>query len=120
MTHLAFPYRFDARGRTAEVATHHQHVANLVEQTLLTAPGERVNRPDFGAGLLDMVFEPGSETVSDATEALVRASLQRWLQDLVRIETLRVHFDEGTLNVRLTYTVLETGQSLTQDVRRAA
>jgi len=118
MTHLAFPYRFDARGRTAEVESYHQHVANLVEQTLLTSPGSRVNRPEFGAGLLDMVFEPGSDTLTDATGFLVRSSLQRWLQDMVRIDALSVRFEDGLMIVELDYLVLETGQTLSQDVRR--
>ncbi|KCV83682.1 phage baseplate assembly protein W [Actibacterium atlanticum] len=119
MNHLGFPYRHDARGRTAEADSYHRHVANLVEQTLLTAPGERVNRPEFGAGLLELVFEPGAETLSEATEFLVRSSLQRWLQDVVQIDELLVHQDEGELVVELVYTVLSSGARLSQEIRRA-
>lgn len=118
MTHLAYPYRFDARGRTAEQEDWHRHIANVVEQTLLTSPGERVNRPEFGAGLQDLVFEPGSDALVGAMDAMVRASLQRWLQDLVRVENLSVRYDEGFLVVDLDYEVLATGQRLSQDVRR--
>ena len=39
---LAYPYRFDHRGRTAE-ATDERHIRDLIEQVLFTAPGERVN-----------------------------------------------------------------------------
>ncbi|WP_136440751.1 GPW/gp25 family protein [Pacificoceanicola onchidii] len=118
MTTLAFPYRFDSRGRTAEVDSYHRHVANLVEQTLLTAPGERVNRPDFGAGLNDLVFEPGSEALTGAMDAMVRAAMQRWLAEVARVIDLAVTYDEGFLVVALEYEVLATGQRLRQDVRR--
>ena len=36
------------------------HIRDLIEQVLFTSPGERVMRPDFGAGLLALVFEPNS------------------------------------------------------------
>lgn len=123
MTQLAFPYRFDARGRTAEVGPYEQHVANMVEQVLLTAPGERVNRPEFGAGLLELVFEPGGDILGEATAFLTRAALQRWLSDILRIEALSVRADaagEGSLVVDLTYEVLATGAVLTQEVTRGA
>jgi len=116
--HLAFPYRADRHGRTAETAKFSDHVRNLVEQTLLTTPGERINRPEFGAGLLDMVFEPGSNTLSDAAEFLTRAALQRWLQDVVLIEELSVRIEESFLIVDLTYQVIETGIRETQTVTR--
>jgi uncharacterized protein len=118
MTHLAFPYAHDRRGRTATTDAFPDHVRALVEQTLLTAPGERVNRPDFGAGLLDMVFEPGSETLVEAAEFLTRAALQRFLQDVVLIEDLRVSMTDSTLSVDLVYLVIETGQRETQTVTR--
>jgi len=118
MTHLVLPYQADRRGRTAETGSFTNHVRNLVEQTLLTAPGERVNRPEFGAGLLEMVFEPGSGTLSEATEFLVRSSLQRWLQDVILIEVLSVRIEESFLIIDLTYQVIETGQTELQTVTR--
>lgn len=118
MMHLAFPYRADRRGRTAETEAFGDHVRALVEQTLLTAQGERVNRPEFGAGLLDLVFEPGSERLSDAAEFLTRATLQRWLQDVVLIEALEVRIEESSLIVDLTYQVIETGVRQAQTVTR--
>jgi uncharacterized protein len=119
MTHLAHPYGFDARGRTGEVADYNRHVANLVEQALLITPGERVNRPDFGTGLPDMVFEPGSDVLADATGFLVRAALQRWLQDVLVIEGLEARVDENFLIVDLVYRITETGTRQSQIVERA-
>ena len=118
MSHLAFPFAFDARGCTNEAGSFAAHVGDLVEQTLLVAPGERVNRPDFGAGLIDMVFEPGSDTLSDAADFLVRSSLQRWLQDVVLIEDLSVRQDDSQLIVDLTYMVLDTNVRQSQTVTR--
>ena len=56
---LDFPYHFDGRGRTATTGRD-DHIRDLIEQVLFTAPGERVMRPDFGSGLLALVFEPNS------------------------------------------------------------
>ena len=52
---LDFPYHFDSHGRTAAI-DYDAHIRDLIEQVLFTAPGERVNRPDFGSGLLRLVF----------------------------------------------------------------
>lgn len=119
MTHLAFPFSYDSRGRTGESLTQADYIKAMVEQTLLTSPGERVNRPEFGAGLLDMVFEPGSETLSEAAGFLVRSSLQRWLQDMLIIEALTVRIEEGSLVLDLTYVVLASQERLSQTVERA-
>ena len=54
---ILFPYQFDGRGRTAE-ATDADYVNELIELVLFTSPGERVNRPDLGCGLLQQVFAP--------------------------------------------------------------
>jgi uncharacterized protein len=119
MMHLAHPYGFDVRGRTAEARDYAQHVAGLVEQALLVTPGERVNRPDYGTGLPDMVFEPGAEVLADATAFLVRAALQRWLQDVLVIEGLAARLADNVLIVDLVYTTIETGMRQTQTVERA-
>ena len=68
-----FPYQFDARGRTAE-ADDERHIRDLIEQLLFTAPGERVNRPTFGSGLLQLVFAPNSPELAAATTLFARAS----------------------------------------------
>ena len=77
---IDFPYHFDARGRTAEV-DYDAHICDLIEQVLFTAPGERVNRPDFGSGLLRLVFAPNSSELAATTQYLVQGSLQQYLGD---------------------------------------
>ena len=58
---IDFPFHFDARQQTA-ATTDDDHIRDLIEQLLLTGPGERVNRPNFGGGLQQLVFaeQPGS------------------------------------------------------------
>ncbi|MBC2900141.1 GPW/gp25 family protein [Streptomyces cupreus] len=105
---IAFPFRPDRRGRTAH-AGHGEHVHDLIEQLLFTSPGERVMRPDFGCGLLDLVFAPTSPELVSTLELSVQASLQRWLGDLIEVETLDVVGDDNTVRVYLSYVLRATG-----------
>jgi phage baseplate assembly protein W len=72
MTNIDFPYRFDGHGRTA-TAQRDQHLRNLIEQVLFTSPGERVMRPDFGSGLLALVFEPNGSALAATRRCWCRA-----------------------------------------------
>jgi phage baseplate assembly protein W len=105
MPDLDFPYRFDAHGRTAGT-TRDDHIRDLIEQALLTAPGERVMRPDFGSALLALVFEPNSTTLAATTQTLVQAALQQHLAGLIAVQAVDVRNDEGALRVDVRYTVL--------------
>lgn len=106
-TEVAFPFRVDRRGRTAH-ADHDGHVRDLIKQLLFTSPGERVMRPDFGCGLLDLVFTPNSPELASAVELSVQASLQRWLGDLIEVESLDVVNEENVVRVYLRYVVRST------------
>lgn len=88
------------------------HVRDLIFQVLFTSPGERVNRPDFGCGLLDLVFEPNSDARAAATQLLVHGSLQRWLSDVVRIENVAIANVDSSLEVDVGYTRLIDGERL--------
>ncbi|GAA2926948.1 GPW/gp25 family protein [Kitasatospora cinereorecta] len=105
---LAFPFRTDRRGRTAH-ARYDEHVRDLVEQLLFTSPGERLMRPDFGCGLLDLVFTPNSPELASAMELSVQASLQRRLGELIDVESLDVVSEENVVRVCLRYVVRSTG-----------
>ncbi|MER5556024.1 GPW/gp25 family protein [Streptomyces sp. NPDC002793] len=105
---IAFPFRSDRRGRTAH-ARYDEHVRDLVEQLLFTSPGERLMRPDFGCGLLDLVFTPNSPELASAMELSVQASLQRWLGELIDVESLDVVSEENVVRVHLRYVVRSTG-----------
>ena len=105
--HVDFPLRIDVRGRTASTA-HEDHVRDMIEQVLFTTPGERVNQPDFGSGLLRLVFDPNREELATATQLLVQGSLQRWLGDLIRVEEARVGVADSQLLVTVRYELLRT------------
>ncbi|MFI1369488.1 GPW/gp25 family protein [Streptomyces griseochromogenes] len=107
-TDIAFPFRADRRGRTAH-ARPAEHVHDLIEQLLFTSPGERVMRPDFGCGLLDLVFAPNTPELVSTLELSVQAALQRWLGDLVEVVSLDIESGDDAVRVHLSYVVRATG-----------
>ena len=107
MMNIDYPYRIDSRGRTAETADD-DHVRDLIEQVLFTAPGERVNRPDLGSGLLQLVFAPNSPELATATQFLVQGALQQWLGELITVETVVVESTDATLRVAVQYALRRT------------
>ena len=100
-----FPFRFDSHGRTAST-TRLDHIRDLIEQVLFTSPGERVMRPDFGSGLLGLVFEPNSSTLAATSQMLVHAALQQHLGHLIAVQGVEVSAEEATLRVEVRYVVL--------------
>lgn len=106
-TDFAFPYGVDGRGRTA-VSGGERHVRDLVEQVLLTSPGERVMRPDFGGGLSRLVFEPGGPEAAATTQYLVQSALERCLGDVAAFERVEVVAEDSALRVTVAYRVLRT------------
>ena len=115
---LSFPFRPDARGRSAESADD-AHIRDMIEQVLFTAPGERVNRPTFGSGLMQLVFAPNSDTLAATTQFLVQGALQQWLGDLIVVESVQVEAQEGTLRVGIQYLIRRTQTRQTAQFSRA-
>jgi phage baseplate assembly protein W len=107
MLNVDFPFHFDNRGRTA-ITDDNDHIRDMIEQFLFTNSGERVNRPDFGSGLLQLVFAPNSQELAATLQFTVQAGLQRWLGDIVEIQALEVTSEDATLRVYLQYRVLRT------------
>ncbi|WP_068403264.1 GPW/gp25 family protein [Kribbia dieselivorans] len=114
---IDFPWHLDGTGRTAST-TADDHVRDLIEQVLLTSPGERVMRPDFGAGLLAMVFEPGGQAAAATAQYLVQGALERTLGEVIAVESVDVAAEgmgsaapapEGALVVTVVYQVRRTG-----------
>lgn len=108
MTDVAFPYGFDTSGRTAAPASQDQHVVDLIEQVLLTAPGERVDRPTFGSGTGQLVFAPNSDALAIAQQKLIQGNLQLWLSDLISVQSVQVTNNDATLLITVQYTVIQT------------
>ena len=106
---LDYPFDFDSRGRTAETDDA-EHIRDLIEQVLFTSPGERVNRPTFGSGVLQLIFAPNSEVLASATQMTVQGALQQWLGDLIQVEAVDVLSEDATLQVTVQYTVRRNQQ----------
>jgi phage baseplate assembly protein W len=104
---LNFPYQFDGRGRT-QWANQNDYVRQLVEQVLFTSPGERVNHPDFGSGLLQLPFAPNSEEMAAAVQFAVQGALQKWLSAYIRVQSVTASAQEAVLAVTVTYVLLNT------------
>ena len=102
--HIGFPFRVDGGGRTA-AESDEQHLRHLIEQVLFTAPGERVNRPDFGSGVMQLVFGAPNDEMLTATQFLIQGSLQQWLGDLIEVEAVEVRGQEGNLHITVQYVV---------------
>ena len=105
---LRLPYRFDGRGRTSDAAEA-EYVRGLVEQVLFTSPGERVNHPEFGSGLLQLVFAPSGPELAATVQMLVQGALQQWLGDVISVESVAASADEGILRVEVGYVIRRTG-----------
>lgn len=100
---IDYPFHIARDGRTAETSQA-EHIRDLIEQVLFTTPGERVNRPTFGCGLLQMVFGPNSPEIATATQFIVQSSLQQWLGDLIQVSDVDVQSVDSTLRVTVLYT----------------
>lgn len=116
--HVDYPYHHDGRGRTA-TTTDADHVRDMIEQILFTMPGERVNRPDFGSGVLQLVFAPLSDELASATHFLVNGALQQWLSDVIAVEEVRVTRDDAALRVVVEYVIQRTGERRSDSFERA-
>jgi phage baseplate assembly protein W len=107
---IKFPFHFDAKGHTAST-DYDDHVRDMLEELIFTNPGERVNRPDFGSGLLQMVFAPNSPELAAALQFTLKAAIDRWLGDIVTLQSLAVTSVDSTLTVDVAYVVRQTGTS---------
>jgi len=116
---IDYPFHFDGRGRTATTGDD-DHIRDMIEQLLFTSPGERVNRPDFGSGLLQMVFEPNSPELAAALQFTMQAALQQWLGDVIQVQALEVTSEDATLRVQLQYIVRRSGEQRAETIVRGS
>lgn len=108
---INLPYGFNSRGRTADAGDDEDvYIRHLIHQVLFTSPGERVNRPTFGSGLMQLVFAPNSDELAASTQFTVQGALQQWLGDLIQVEEVKVENNDSTLDVTVQYMVIKTGE----------
>jgi len=107
---LHFPVALDGSlGRVRKEGDYAAYVTQLIKQVLLTAPGERVDRPDFGAGLRRLLFAPSSEETATLLQATVFQSLDRWLSDVIKVDDVNTAFEDGRMEVNIVYTIKARG-----------
>ena len=114
---IAFPWRFDGRGQTSRV-DEATYIRGLIEQVLFTAPGERVMRPDFGSGLMQLVYAPNHPELAATVQVLAQGALQQWLGDLIALGAVEVETVDSVLRVHVTYTVNRTGAEYRENFER--
>jgi len=107
MLNIDFPFHFDSRGQTA-LNDDDDHIRDMIEQFLFTNSGERVNRPDFGSGVMQLIFAPNSPELAATLQFTIQAGLQQWLADLIEVQELNVQSDDASLSIDLVYKVRRT------------
>ena len=117
MVQINYPWQIDGRGQVADTSEA-DHIRQMIEQVLFTIPGERVNRPEFGCGLQQLIFEPNSDELAATTQFLVQGSLERWLGDVIEVEEVEVENDQARLVLVIAYTILRTQQSQVAEFAR--
>ena len=110
-TSLRYPLSVDpGRGRIAQETEYAEHVDQLVMQVLLTSPGERINRPDFGCGVKRLVFAPASEVAATLAQATIFEALTKWLGTVIKVLEVSVRAEDSTLFIRVGYAVKAIGE----------
>ncbi|MEH2236626.1 GPW/gp25 family protein [Nostoc sp.] len=118
----AFPFRIDVASHQAAQTRYENHVEQMIRQVLLTSPGERVNLPEFGCGLRQLLFAPHSEALDATTKLIVLQALNRWLAGQIQVKDVRVASveetgDQAQLKVQIEYVLIETQATKRMEVR---
>jgi phage baseplate assembly protein W len=104
---LGFPLHLSpARG--LDVVPLEESVRAMLEQILFTAPGERVNRPTFGVGVQNYVFEPTSAMLANQIRIALDENVYEFLGKNVRILNVSVDWDEAGLHVHIAFEITGT------------
>ena len=109
---IKYPFAIDAGGgRVAEESDYEAYIRQLIRQVLMTAPGERINRPNFGAGVRRMVFAPNNPATASLTQTLVYQALNQWLGSVIKVEEISVSAENETLLITIHYMIIQRGVS---------
>ena len=107
---IKYPYQINLEGSTA-ITPEDAHIQEMMYQLLFTNPGERVNRPNFGCGLLQAVFEPNGNEMAATTQYLVQGALNQWLSHLVQVNDVEISSTDAKLEVKVSYTMLRNKEN---------
>jgi uncharacterized protein len=117
MSGFGYPYRIGPDGQTAG-AEHEQHIRELIEQLLFTRRGERVNRPDFGAGVTELIFVENAPEMAAAAQHMVMGTLQQFLSDAIEVRGVDTRATDSQLAITVRYRPLDEARERTVVVER--
>ena len=115
---IDYPFSIGDQGRTAS-ADDAAHLRDMLDQLLFTNPGERVNRPEFGSGLLQLIFAPNSPELAATLQFTTQAAIQQWLGDVIDLRELVVTAEDAVLRVSITYAARISGEVRTETFERS-
>jgi phage baseplate assembly protein W len=98
------------RGRIAEEENYAKHVEQMMMQVLFTAPGERIDRPDFGCGVKRLVFAPNSEASATLAQVTIFDALTRWLGTAITVNDVKAAAHDEKLEISIVYTLKTRGE----------
>lgn len=105
-TSIKYPFAIDAgRGRLAEEENYAEHIEQLIKQVIFTAPGERINRPDFGCGVKRLVFAPNSVVTASLAQVTIFQALTKWLGSALTVNDVKAEAIEERLEITIAYTL---------------
>ena len=103
---IKYPFAIDAsRGRLAEEDDYAEHIEQLMKQILFTAPGERINRPDFGCGIKRLVFAPNSVVTASLAQVTIFQALTKWLGSAITVNDVKVAAIDSRMEITIAYTL---------------
>ena len=105
----AFPLRAGPSGQIALV-TGSREIEESIRLILMTSPGERPMRPEFGCAVHEYVFAPADASTAGDIAYAVRVALNRW-EPRIDLGDVVVRFDavdSGVLYVDIEYSVSGT------------
>jgi phage baseplate assembly protein W len=108
----AYPFSIDPVSRQARQTSYAAHVEQMIRQVLLTDPGERVDLPQFGCGLRQLIFAPNSDALQATAQLTVQRALNQWLADQVQIIKVTASTGErgdySQVVIQIEYLLIET------------
>jgi phage baseplate assembly protein W len=109
----AFPFRIDPASGQAAQTPYQSHVDQMIRQVLLTSRGERIDLPEFGCGLRQLIFAPHNSSLDSATNLVVTQALNRWMSGIITLQQVIVvpvdsSDNPAQLQIQINYTMLAT------------
>lgn len=123
--YVTYPLQIDSSGQLKN-ADYASHIRQMIEQMLFTEKGERVNRPDFGCGLQQLIFDPMNDAIGLTVQPMVVAELSRWFGELIRVEDVKVTLapmqqgqSQPMIVISIQYVLLKNGKRVTDQFSRS-